>query len=123
MTQTKYKASKVEYDNHKFDSKLECNIYKTLQEKYPQIKVELQPKYLLQEKFFFKGKTIREINYIGDFLIVLPNQEVYVVDAKGMETPVFKLKRKMFMLKYGSDIVTIKSVKQFISWMDGVLNA
>lgn len=119
MMTTKYKASKVEYDGIKFDSKLESNIYKRLKELG--IQCVLQPKFKLQESFRYQGKAVREINYVADFAVFIGNRS-YIIDAKGMETPVFKLKRKLFMFKYGTDIVLIKSVKHFNTWYNEVLN-
>lgn len=115
---TKYHATKIEIDGHKFDSKLEANIYKRIKELG--IKCVLQPRYLLQDKFKFGKRTIREVNYIADFCLYI-NNESYVIDAKGMETPVFKLKRKLFMRCFDKDIVVIKSVKGFNEWYEQIL--
>lgn len=90
---SKYKNKKIEYDNIVFDSQLECNYYKYLKEM--KVEFEFQPKFLLQEGFKKNGKTHRKIEYIGDFRI--GNK---VIDVKGMETPVFKLKKKLFDYKY-----------------------
>lgn len=120
VTTTKYKSSKVELDGHKFDSKLEANIYKRIRELG--LPCMLQPSYELQEKFKFGKHTIRPISYIADFCVIIDGMQ-YIIDAKGMETPVFKLKRKLFMHKYNKDIVCIKSVKQFNLWYEGVKNA
>lgn len=90
---SKYKSKKVEYDNITFDSQLECNYYRYLKEM--KVEFEFQPKFLLQEGFKKNGKTHRKIEYIGDFRIGNT-----VIDVKGMETPVFKLKRKLFEYKY-----------------------
>ena len=118
--QTKYNASKVELDGHKFDSKLEANIYKRIREL--NLPYTLQPSFELQEKFKFGKHTIRPISYIADFMVIIDGTQ-YIIDAKGMETRVFMLKRKLFMYKYGKDIVCIKSVKQFNAWYEGVKNA
>lgn len=90
---SKYKNKKIEYDGIIFDSQLECNYYRYLKEM--KVEFELQPKFLLQEGFKKNGKTHRKIEYIGDFRIGNT-----VIDVKGMETPVFKLKRKLFEYKY-----------------------
>lgn len=111
----KYQNKKVEIDGIKFDSKMESNIYNVIKD-IRNIEYILQPKYLLQEKFRFNGKVVREINYIGDFDLRIGN-ELYTIDVKGMETPVFKLKAKMFLYKYNREIVKIKSIKQFKLWL------
>ena len=120
MVTTKYKSSKVELDGHKFDSKLEANIYKRIRELG--LPCMLQPLYLLQDKFKFGKKTIRAITYTADFKLNI-NGVDYILDAKGMETEVFKIKHKLFMKTYNQDIVIVKSVKQFNAWYEGVKNA
>lgn len=127
----KYKNKKVEYNGIVFDSKLELNVYKELlafkqKQEYElrhKVVIVLKPKYLLQDKFRFvsygKVKTIREIDYIADFDVYI-GEKKFTIDAKGLETPVFKLKRKMFIYKYERDIILIKSVKQLKAWLDEV---
>lgn len=111
----KYKNKKTEIDGIKFDSKLELNIYKEIIERG--LQVELQPKFLLQEKFMLNKKAFRPIYYIGDFKLII-NDEEYIIDAKGMETQVFKIKAKMFAKIYKKEIVKIKSLKQFKEWLE-----
>lgn len=119
MLQSKYKSSKIVYNGIKFDSKLECNIYKRIEELG--IGCELQPSYQLQPKFMFDKHIIRPINYIADFRLNINNVE-YILDAKGLETQAFKLKKKMFMYVYKKDIILIKSVKGFNEWYEKVSN-
>lgn len=109
----KYKNTKVEEDGFKFDSKLERNIYRKMKE----LKLEftLQPRYVLFDKFKLDGKTYRAIEYRADFELKL-GDKIYTIDTKGMETQVFKLKKKLFALKYQKEIVCIKSVKHFMEW-------
>ena len=123
ITKTKFNAVKVEYDGRKFDSKLECNIYKVLKERLtPNYKIDFQPSYVLQEKFEFDGHTIRPITYKADFVIYKDIEAKAVIDAKGMETNEFKIKRKLFIRKYGYDIVILKSMKQANLWCDNFLS-
>ncbi len=61
--------------------------------------LKLQPRYVLQAKFRHDGKAVREIVYVADFAYREDGLAV-VEDVKGMETPVFKLKRKMFLRQY-----------------------
>lgn len=100
---SKYKNKKVEYDNIKFDSQLECDYYKHL--KATGKDFILQPRFLLQESFRKAQKLNRKIEYVGDFQI--GNK---VIDVKGMETPVFKLKKKLFDYKY-PDLELVLMVK------------
>lgn len=115
----KYKNTKVEVDGHKFDSKLESNLYLTL--KKLKLDFTLQPKYVLVDSFKLKGITHRAIVYRGDFDLKI-NDVIYTIDTKGMETQVFKLKKKLFALRYQREIVIIKSIKHFMEWYKGVIN-
>lgn len=99
---SKYRNKKTQIGMYVFDSIAESKRYKELAllEKAGQIKgLKLQPKFLLQEGFKKNGKTYRKIEYIADFMYI-ENGKVIIEDVKGMETDVFKLKRKMFEYKY-----------------------
>ena len=107
MTYRKYGNKKTIVDGKKFDSKAEAERYKKLKfmEKANKIKdLVLQPEFLLQDKFRYRGKTEREVKYIADFKYFDVEKGVYVVeDVKGVETEVFKIKRKLFLKQYGSE--------------------
>lgn len=62
--------------------------------------IELQPVFLLQEKFEYEGKTIRAIKYKADFRVVYEDNRVEIIDVKGQTTDVFLLKRKLLLSKY-----------------------
>lgn len=99
---SKYRNKKVQVDMYVFDSIAESKRYKELAllEKAKKISnLQLQPKFLLQKSFRKNGKTYRKIEYIADFMY-LENGQVIVEDVKGMETEVFKLKRKLFEYRY-----------------------
>lgn len=99
---SKYRNKKTQIGMYVFDSIAESKRYKELAllEKAGQIKgLKLQPKFLLQEGFKKNGKIYRKIEYIADFMYI-ENGKVIIEDVKGMETDVFKLKRKMFEYKY-----------------------
>ena len=102
----KYKNKKVVIDNILFDSKKEANYYTYLKllEKAGKIKnLELQKKFILQDKFNLNGKTYRAITYVADFVYEEKGQ-THVVDTKGYRTEVYKIKKKLFMKKYGIEI-------------------
>lgn len=63
----------------------------------------LQPKFLLQKKFKRNGINFRTINYIADFSYV-ESGEFVVEDVKGFLTSVYKLKKKLYLMKYTDDI-------------------
>lgn len=98
----KYRNKKTIVDNITFDSKAEANRYcelKLLEKAQKIFDLKLQPRFLLQDKFKYKGKTIRKIEYVADFEYI-ENGQVVVEDKKGMETQVFKIKWKLLLKKY-----------------------
>ena len=98
----KYKNIKITVNGIKFASKGEANRYCNLMllVRGKVIKdLELQPKFLLQPSFRKNGKTHRAINYIADFRYI-ENGKIVIEDFKGMETEVFKIKRKLFEYIY-----------------------
>ena len=101
--QHKYHAQPVTIDGHRFDSTLEAQHYQSLKiaaEKGWITDLELQPRFVLQEKLKLpSGATQRAIVFKADFRFK-QDGKVVVVDSKGMETPMFKIKQKLFRLKY-----------------------
>ena len=102
----KYHAKKTTVDGTTFDSRKEAERYKELKalERVGKIdRLELQPRFELQESFKHKGKTIRKIEYVSDFLYRdLSTLELVVEDVKGVKTDVYKLKKKLFLKIYGN---------------------
>lgn len=116
-TTTKYRSKKSEYNGIKFDSKLELNIYKeilNLQKQY-NFEVSLQVPFELVPKFRLNNNAIRNMVYKADFVIKY-NNKTYVIDAKGLPTEAYKVKKKIFMYLYKMDIIELKSVKAFKEW-------
>jgi hypothetical protein len=116
---SKYGNKKIELDGVKFDSKLELFCYQQL--KSLGIEFEFQRAILLQESFRFKGKWIRPITMIVDFVIHHDGQKIYI-DTKGFATETSKLKYKMLkFLEKDDSIVDViwlhsqKEVKEFIN--------
>lgn len=103
-----------------FDSKFEMKAYELLKKFLGKKYFTLSPKFELQPKFRDdKGAAVRAIAYVGDFLIKYKNKE-YVVDTKGMETPVFKMKEKMFKYIYKKEIHKIKSQKKLMAFIQDI---
>jgi len=106
---SKYGNKKVIIDRIKFDSQKEGNRYIELKQKERLgliSDLRLQVKYELQPKFKINGKTIRAINYVADFVYKENGNEV-IEDVKASEsfqTDIYKLKKKLFMHKYGIEI-------------------
>ncbi len=110
---SKYHSRKVVAHGIKFDSKRERDYY--LFEILPQIQsgeiidLTLQPLYVLQPAFTKNGKRYRAITYKADFWLKFKDGHEEIIDVKGFETPVFRLKQKLFEYKYKN--LTIKVVK------------
>ena len=132
---SKFKSSKITVDGVTFDSKLEFNVYRTLRDWLDpfaipdQFTLERQVTFELQPKFRINGKMIRAITYTADFCIYVrpyhpevnsygDPELLFVIDAKGLETEVFKVKKKLFAYKYQREIVLLKSVKQTKQWLE-----
>ena len=106
----KYKNEKAEYEGIKFDSEMEKEFYIDLLKLHKKEEIELQPEFVLQEKFRDStGKTQREMKYVADFRV---GNIVY--DIKGMITQVFKIKEKSFKLKYPH--LKLKIIKKAPKW-------
>jgi hypothetical protein len=125
MTQSKnkYGNKKVIIDDISFDSKLEAAHYKILKE-HPNVEiVELQPKYVLQEKFKYYDETIRKITYKPDFKFWF-NDELHILDSKGMKTQQGTMREKMFK-KHIIDndlnmkFIVVKNQKDLRAYLNG----
>lgn len=106
MKYNKYNASKTIVDGIRFDSRAEARRYRELKllQRAGEIKdLELQPSFLLIERFKYRGKTYRDTRYIADFAYTEVKTGLQVVeDVKGVETEVFRLKKKLFLKRYGN---------------------
>ncbi len=104
MRYNKYSNKKTVIDGVKFDSKAEARRYTELKllEKAKEIKnLELQPKFLLQDKYQKNGKTIRAIYYVADFKYLdIRTNKIVIEDTKGFKTREYLLKKKIFEYKY-----------------------
>jgi len=120
----KYNSYTVVIDNVSFDSVMESRFYLRLLEMKAakQIKsFSMQVTYELQPKFKDKvsGKTVRAITYIADFVVTDADDQVIVVDVKGKETDVFKIKKKMFQYKYpGVRFMCMRWVNKAGDWFE-----
>lgn len=110
---SKYRNKKTVVDGISFDSKKEAARYCELKllEKAGKIScLKLQPEFVLQEKFRYAGHMFRAIGFRGDFQYRETGNWFKVVeDVKGWDiktekfrlTEVYKIKRKMFIKKFG----------------------
>lgn len=111
----KYHNTKVIYNGIKFDSKKERDRYIQLKqlEKLGIInELEQQPKFLLLDTIYYKGKTYPKTCYKADFKYFDNEKGKYIIeDIKSPITAkdkVYRLKIKMLLAKYpGIDFVEI----------------
>ena len=109
-TRNKYRNEKEEFEGIKFDSKMEMEFYIYLLKTHTKDEVELQPSFVLQEKFKDNtGKAQRESRYVADFHV---GNIVY--DVKGVTTQIFRAKEKTFKLKYPD--LQLKVIKKAPKW-------
>ena len=109
--QNKYNNRITYIDGIRFSSQKEATRYASLKllERAGVIKnLKLQPRFTLQEPFICDGKKERKIEYVADFAYTENGREI-VEDVKGEKTQVYKLKRKLFLFRYG-DKVTFREV-------------
>jgi len=115
-------ATKVVYNDIKFDSKLEFYFYKLCIDN--NIEVELKPKFILQPKFEYQGEKFREIAMFPDFH--LPSFK-FIVETKGYENDGFRNKYKMLMYNFfinnqNLKYVLIKTKKECDEFIDNLKN-
>lgn len=90
-------------DGITFASKAEARRYQVLKarEAAGEIRdLELQPRFEVLEGFRYRGKQIQPIHYTADFLY-REGDELVVEEVKGAETRDFRLRKKLFLWRYG----------------------
>lgn len=102
-TERKYGNRHTEIDNIVFDSRHEAAVYQSLKLRQCSgdiTNLSMQVPFTLQDAFVdSSGKRHRAIVYVADFCHYEGQQRV-VTDAKGIETGIFKIKRKLFLKRY-----------------------
>jgi hypothetical protein len=87
----KYGAKKCEYDGHTFDSKFEASVYQVL--KFREKANEIQVLQVHASVFLSKAR----IEYKPDFVCLdMQTDQQFFVEAKGFETPQWRLKLKLW---------------------------
>ncbi len=109
----KYNAQKTFVGNIAFPSGAEATRYKQLcllQMAEVISDLELQPEFILLDAFTdWSGKKHRAIKYRADFrYIEIEEGRVIIEDVKGMETRVFKIKRKLFLSRYNLELRIVR---------------
>jgi hypothetical protein len=109
----KYNNIKVKLDGYLFDSQAEANRYcelKLLIRSGDVTKIEVHPKFLLQEGYVKDGRRVRPIYYEADFRVTYADGHIEIEDVKSTatRTKTYMMKRKMFEKRYPD--ITIKEV-------------
>lgn len=117
----KYGAKTTYIDGIKFDSRLEAKFYEHLKDLQKQRLIrtfEMQVRFeIIPAYTSVTGKKIRKTEYVADFVVVHNDGSEEVIDVKGVETDVFKLKRKLFELKYQKVLVCLNYSKIDGGWI------
>ena len=120
--ETKYKANAIFIDDYKFDSMLEADYYLYLLDELQGNRIkgfELKPTFLLQPSFTKNDKRFAQIKYIADFQVTTLQGDTLIIDTKGMPTPDFKIKQKLFEYKYPDlSLKVVKYVKSYGGWIE-----
>ncbi len=101
----KFRNRKVTYKGIKFDSIKELKRYKVLELLVMAKEIEsleVQPVFLLQDKFKHDGIHYRKVCYVSDFRYIKDGITI-VEDVKSDITakePLYVVKKKLFVLKY-----------------------
>lgn len=114
----KYNNTKAEYDGQIFDSKKELRMYKKLKEMEAegrikdlrcQVTYELQPRFSLVKNG--KTRVNRPITYTPDFVFYDNEQKrTRVLDAKGVRTDIYLIKKKLFEWKFRKEGLYLENV-------------
>lgn len=71
-----------------------------------QVPFVLMPSYTIADETMRQGfRTVREIRYIADFTYRLKDGTRIIEDVKGMQTDVFKIKRKLLERKIALGVI------------------
>lgn len=101
----KYGNRKTEYNGRTFDSALEARWAQALDadrnEKDPKRRV-VDVQYQVRYKLAVKKEHI--CTYVADFVVTFADGHTEIIDAKGVLTDVYKLKKKLMKACLGLDI-------------------
>lgn len=111
--QAKYGNRKVKWQGETFDSEWELTRWrelKWLERKGIVSDVQRQVKFILiPTQRDDHGKLLyKECSYYADFVYLDEDGRQHVEDAKGVETEVFNIKRKLMYLEFGVMVEVVK---------------
>lgn len=112
---SKYGNQKTQVGKYTFDSQKEAERFVILLEKMKTGEIEklaLQVPFELLPAFTdANGTKHRAIKYVADFVYFHRLEEKWIVeDVKGVKTPVYRLKEKLFNYKFRSEGLYIREV-------------
>lgn len=106
VPRNKYGNEKTDVDNIRFDSKAES-------QRYGELKMMerggLIHGFEMQVPYDLEVNGVLICKYIADFVITWPDGLVTVEDVKGVQTPEFKLKKKLMWAIHGIEIILVTS--------------
>ncbi len=107
---SKFNNIKTTVDNIVFDSKREADLYQSLKalQRAGTIRgLEWQVPFPLSTVNVKTQQTETVSTYVADFVCQDLDGRTCVYDAKGVRTPVYKIKKKHFELQYGLRIIEV----------------
>lgn len=127
VSRSKFHAYKAMVDGIQFDSLNESRYYVQIKQirdyKQPTeygilLSFEMQVPYEIVPSFLKNGHRIRKMEYLADFVLHYDSGRTRVIDVKGVETDVFKLKKKLVEYKYPEvEIECLKYVSALHSFL------
>lgn len=99
----KYHNRKTVIDGITFDSKKEADYYCELRIRRMAHEItgfDMQVPFTLLDNFKHKGRAVKGIKYIADFVVHYPDGRKEVIDVKGMRTKEYLIKKKLLLSKY-----------------------
>ncbi|WNL49476.1 restriction endonuclease-like protein [Bacillus phage DZ1] len=118
---SKFNAKKIVVDGIKFDSEVESRYYAHLMRLKAMGEIKeftMQPAFVLQEAFTKHGKDYPAIKYKADFQVWYIDGTTKVIDIKGMKTPEFKLKEKLYAKQFDVQLICICESKIDGGWIE-----
>ena len=100
----KFGNEKTTVDNIRFDSKAESQRYGELK---MMERSGLIHKFERQVTYSLDVNGVHICKYIADFVITWPDGVVTVEDVKGVQTPEFKLKKRLMWAIHGIEIILV----------------
>ena len=101
----KYNARRVTVDGISFDSRKEADYYSALK---LQLRAGLIKGFCRQPRFPLTENSLRAVEYVSDFIVFNNDGPADIVDVKGMETDVFRLKMKQMRERFPKLEVKLK---------------